>query len=50
MLAVNLKGKYLFKDLSADGRKILKRILKKQDRRVCLGFICLETGIVVKLL
>jgi hypothetical protein len=37
-------GRAQLGDLVVDGRVILKRILKKEDGRILVGFICLSIG------
>jgi hypothetical protein len=44
ILVGNMKKKDHLEDLGIDGKKILKRILKKQDVRVWPGFIWLGIG------
>jgi len=39
-----MKERYKLKDVGVDGKMILKWVLKKQDRRAWIGFMCLRIG------
>jgi hypothetical protein len=50
ILTANVKGSHHFKDLSVDGRIILKCILKEHGKWVMASLVFLETQISVTLL